>query len=173
MKIILYMAISINGYIAREDGGEDFLSHDNWETLCEIAKGCDSMVVGRKAYEAVQGWGEEYSYDTVAGVQKVVVSRNSSFVSGESYVIAGSPMDAVSKMEDMGLENMLVTGGANLNSSFMKEGLIDEIIINIEPYVLGGGIPIFSEEEFGYGLELLESKKLAHGIMQLHYKVRR
>jgi len=57
-----------------------------------------------------------------------------------------------------------------LNSAFMKAGLVDEIVINIEPYVLGRGIKIFSEETFENKLQLIKVTKL-NGIVQLHYKI--
>jgi riboflavin biosynthesis pyrimidine reductase len=69
------------------------------------------------------------------------------------------------------LENILVTGGATINSAFMKEGLIDEVILNVEPFLLGDGIPVFSREDFENKLELLGSEKLGDGIIQLHYRV--
>lgn len=171
MKVVLFMAMSVNGYIARENGDEDFISHANWKTFCNLAKECGCFVVGRKTYEAVQGWGEEYSFDNVEAREKVIITKNKDFKAGENYTIADSPVRAVNELKNKGLQNILVTGGATVNSAFVKQGLIDEIILNIEPFVLGKGIQLFSEEEFGYKLKLLGTKNIKDGIIQLCYQV--
>ncbi len=152
MKVVLYMAMSVNVYIARENGDEDFLSHQNWETFCNIAKKCGCFVIGRKTYEAVQKWDEEYNFDTIKDVDKVIITRNKNFKASESYMIASSPIDAINKLKAKDFNKILVTGGATINSAFMKEKLIDEIILNVEPFVLGKGILLFSEDEFEYKL---------------------
>jgi riboflavin biosynthesis pyrimidine reductase len=64
-----------------------------------------------------------------------------------------------------------LTGGGKTNSSFMKKGLVDEIIFDVEPFALGNGIPVFAPQDFGYRLKLLKVKRLHRGILQLHYKV--
>lgn len=165
--------MSVNGYIARKNGDEDFLSHKNWETLCDIAKECGCFIIGRKTYEAVQKWGEGYSFDNLEVREGVIITKNSDFKIDGNYMIANSPADAISKLKSKGFEKILVSGGSTVNSAFMKEGLIDEIILNVEPFVLGNGIRLFSEEEFECGLELLESKSLSDGIMQFRYKVKK
>lgn len=171
MKVILFMAMSVNGYIARENGDEDFLSSKNWETFCGLAKKYGCFVIGRKTYEAVQKWDEGYNFDSLEDVEKIIISRNKDFQAGEKYIIANSPADAISKLKVRGYDKTLITGGATINSAFMKEGLINEIILNVEPFVLGNGIPIFSKDDFENKLELLGSEKLDEGIIQLHYQV--
>lgn len=171
MKTILYMAMSVNGYIARANGDEDFLSHKNWEAFSEIAKECGCFVIGRKTYEAVQGWGEKYSFDTIEARAKVVVTKNKDFKADEKYTVADSPADALAKLKALGFEKVLVTGGATINSAFMQAGLIDEIFLNVEPFVLGQGVPLFSEEEFAFKLNFLGTREIGDGIIQLRYQV--
>lgn len=60
MKTTLYMATSANGIIARENGDEDFLSHENWKKFCELANEFGNFIVGRKTYDAVKKWDEGY-----------------------------------------------------------------------------------------------------------------
>jgi len=170
MKVILFMAMSVNGYIARENGDEYFLSHKNWETFCGLSKECGCFAYGRKTYEAVQKWGKKY-LDSLEGIEKTIISRNKDFQAGKDYIVANSPADAVSKLKAKGYEKILLAGGATINSAFMREGLIDEIILNVEPFVLGKGIPLFFQENFEYKLELLGSKKISDGIIQLRYKI--
>lgn len=171
MKTTLFMAMSVNGYIAKADGSEDFLSHKNWENFCELAQECGCFVVGRKTYEAVQAWGEDYNFDSLERIEKVIISKNESFKASDGYITANSPQDAIDKLEKKGLNWILVIGGATINSAFMKEGLISEIILNIEPFVLGKGIKLFSEDDFENRLKFIGSKEIGEGIIQVRYEV--
>lgn len=170
MKITLYMAMSVNGMIARKNGEEDFLSHKNWEKFVSLANEHKNFVVGRKTYEAVKRWGEDYSFDDLVGIEKVVISKNTSQKLDEGYTLADSPKDAIAKLSKKGFENILVTGGATINSSFAKEKLLDEIILNIEPVFIEQGIPLFSENSFDIRLELVDTEKNGDRLT-LHYKV--
>lgn len=76
-------------------------------------------------------------------------------------------------LEEKGFSETFLAGGGNVNSSFIKDGLIDEIYLDVEPIVFGKGIKLFSEEDFEYELELLEVNKLNENTVQLHYKVKK
>lgn len=173
MKTILYMAITPNGIIARENGEEDFLSHKGWETFAELAKKYGNFIVGRKTYEAVKKWDEDYSFDDLTEIEKIIISQDSLYQLDEGYALAQSPQDAIEKLKEKGFENILVAGGSATNTAFMKEGLLDEILLNIEPAIVGEGISLFSSADFESRLKLLEMKKLDDDIVQLHYEVKR
>jgi len=87
------------------------------------------------------------------------------------YTLANSPKEALSLLEKEGFKPVLLAGGSNLNASFAKEGLIDEIIINIEPVIVGKGIPVFATENFDLKFLLLGTKIIDDQIIQLRYKV--
>lgn len=163
--------MSANGVIARENGEEDFLSDKNWKTFTELAEKYGNFIVGRKTYEAIKKWDEDYSFDDLKNIEKIVISQDSSYGLDEDYTLARSPQDAISKLEQKGIDTVLVTGGSTTNTSFIKEGLLDEVILNIEPAIVGKGISLFSSADFESRLELLEMKKLDDDIVQLHYKV--
>ena len=170
MKVTLFMAISLNGIVARENNEEDFLSHDNWKTFVELAHKTGCIIWGRKTHEVVRTWGEEYLKDIV-GATKVVVSANNNFELEDGYIRAASPKDAVKKLENLGFKEALLAGGSGLNTSFAKERLIAEIILNIEPVLIGRGVHLFSPEEFDLKLTLIETEKITADIFQVHYKV--
>ncbi|MDP3734126.1 MAG: dihydrofolate reductase family protein [Nanoarchaeota archaeon] len=170
MKVILYMAQTINGIIARENYNEDFLSHQNWNIFVTLAEDIGCFIVGKKTYEVVKKW-EKYNFDSL-NAKKIIVSRGKMSKLKNSYIYAHSPKEALDKAFELGFRKVLLAGGGTLNSSFIKAGLVDEIILNIEPFVLGRGIRIFSEEAFENKLQLRNVKKL-NGIVQLHYKVRK
>lgn len=171
MKTILYMAMTVNGIIARENGDEDFLSAENWKTFTQLANKAGNFIIGRKTYEAVKNWDENYGFDDLTGVKKVVISEDTSFKLDEGYILANSPQDAIEKLKQEGFEDILVTGGSTINTSFIKSNLLDEIILNIEPAILGKGISLFSSEDFESKLNLIDVKKLEDNIVQLHYKI--
>ena len=171
MKVTLLMAISLNGIIARENNEEDFLSHTNWLTFVKLASEIGCMIWGRRTHEVVRTWEKEY-WDEIKNVKKIIISSDKNLYLEETCVQASSPKDALKKLSDDRFESVILSGGSTLNNSFLKEDLINEIILNIEPVVIGKGIPVFKLDGFKDAkLEFLEMQKLEEGIVQLKYKV--
>ena len=171
MKTTLYMAISANGIIATETGDEEFLSHENWEKFCGLAREFGNFVVGRKTYEAVKKWNDGYNFDDLVGIEKIIISQDQNFKLDEGYALAISPEDALAKLSKKGFDKALVTGGASINSAFAKAKVLDEIILNIEPIFVGKGIPLFAPQDFELNLQLISSDKTDKGITTLSYSV--
>ena len=171
MKTILYMAISANGFIATDSGNEDFLSHQNWEMFCELARECGNFIVGRKTYEAVQKWNDGYNFDDLVGVEKIIISQNKDLHLAEGYTLASSPQDALRKLSDKRIETALVTGGAKINSEFAKTKLLDEVRLNVEPVLVGRGMPLFAPQNLEIKMKLLSVKQSESGIVTLKYAV--
>ncbi len=170
MKIILFVATSLNSMIARKNGDEDFLSDINWQTFSELAKKHGCFIVGRKTYEAVQKW-PDYNFNNIDAKLKIVVSKENDLILEPPFVLASSPNDAVKKAVDMNLGSAILTGGSTVNKSFLEENLIDEIIINIEPIIIGNGISIFADGDFERKLIFVDSSKISEDILQVKYKV--
>ena len=170
MKVILYMAMSLNGFIARENRQEDFLSEDNYKTFVDLAHQTGCIVWGRKTHEAVRNWDKRY-FEQIKDIKKIVVSQNSDFQIEDDFELATSPKQALEKLEQQGYEKVILTGGSSLNSSFAKENLIDEVILNIQSVIIGKGLPLFCSESFDLSLRLKEMIKVSENIIQLHYIV--
>lgn len=171
MKVILFMAISLNGIVARENNEEDFLSNDNWGTFVELAYKTGCIIWGRKTCEVVQSWDKKYS-ESLSDVKKVVVTTDKDILLDEGYIKADSPRSAIDILTKRGFSEVILSGGSKLNSSFAKMNLINEIILNIDPVIIGKGIPLFDSEEFDLKLSLLKSKRIARDTVQLRYRVR-
>lgn len=169
MKVILSMAISANGIIATKDGGEDFLSHDNWIQLVKLVNKCGCLIWGRKTYEAVIKWDGSYLSD-LRDAKKVVVSH-SDIELKEGFILANSPEEALQKLEKEGFKEVILSGGSTNNSEFAKRGLIDEVIFDVNPVIIGEGISVFTPVHFEKQLQLLSMKKIESDIMELRYKV--
>jgi len=170
MKVILYMTISANGIIARENNEEDFLSHENWNTFVELAHKTGCMIWGKKTHEVVKTWGKEYQAE-IKDVRKIVVSSDSNFEVGEGYERVATPEEAIQSLSEARFKEVILSGGAKLNTSFAKTGLIDEVILNVDSVIVGKGIPLFSPDDFDLKLNLVTAKKIRENIVQLHYKV--
>lgn len=170
MKVILWMGMSVNGIIARENNEEDFISHDCWLAWLEVLRENGSLLFGRKTYEIVKTWPKQY-FDDLKGIKVIVVSSNKKYLVGDGFELASSPHEALEKLKEEGFEGAILTGGSTLNSSFAKSNLIDEIVLNIEPVIIGKGIPVFNPDVFDLKLKLLEMKKSRGKTIQLKYRV--
>ncbi len=171
MKVILTMAISANGIIATSDGSEDFLSHDNWLQFVRLAKKVGCFMWGRKTYEAVIKWEGDYLSE-LKDVRKVIIS-NSELAIEEGFSQATSPEEALKTLEGEGFKEAIITGGSITNSYFAKNGLIDEVIFDVNPSILGEGIPVFSPDDFELKMDLISFKKVSNGIVELKYQVKK
>jgi len=170
MKTSLFMATSLNGMIATKNGDENFLSDINWQSFSELVKKSGCFIVGRKTYEAVQKW-TDFNFNNLEAKLKIVVSSDQDLELSSTFLLASSPKEALEKAEALNFENIILAGGSALNSAFMKENLIDEIILNFEPTIIGNGVPLFAEDDFERRLTLVEAVKISAEILQVRYLV--
>ena len=163
MKVVLYMAITANGYIAKENN-ETPWSDEEWQSFSNIVKKIGNLVIGRKTFEIMN---QDDEFQQIGNPFTVIVSNkednNSNFVN--------SPEQAIKLLEEKGFSEIIVAGGGMLNSSFMQKGLVDEIYLDVEPFLFGKGIKLFADNEFESKLELLETKQLSKDTIQLHYRI--
>lgn len=169
MKVIVSVAMSVNGMIAAHDGSEDFLSHQNWIAFAKLANKIGNNIWGRKTYEAVKAWPPQFLAD-IKDVTKIVISKGNN-TQGDGFVFVNSPQSAIDYLKNHGFSEALVTGGQSVYSSFIKERLADEIIFTVEPALLGNGIPAFNFEAEPIKLKLLNMRNLEESLLELHYKV--
>lgn len=167
MKVTLYMAISIDGFIAKKNGDSDWVSpvdSANFEQKIK-EKGC--IIVGRRTFDQYQG--DLYPVKDVLNI--VLTSDSSRKPEGDNVVYVQSPRDAVKVAQDRGHDKALLIGGGTTNGLFLKEGLIDEVFLSVHPLILGNGIKLFEGAELDLKLEFLDEKELGEGLTQLHYKL--
>lgn len=99
----------------------------------------------------------------------VVVSRKGLKILDKNHIVVSSPKEAFKELKDF--EEIIVAGGGNLNTSFMKDNLIDEIYLDIEPILIGKGIKLFEGGDFEANLRLLNVKNVSDVFVKLHYEV--
>ena len=169
MKVIMYMAMSANGIIARENGQEDLFSDYGWWSFKKLSEQHGCFIIGRKTFDSCKKYYKNYSLKDVKS-RRIIVSKNTNFMP-DGFEVVNSPLNALKKVTKFGLKSCILCGGGINNSSFMNVGLVDEIILDVEPVVVGKGIHLFAESKFENNLDLIGSKKLKKGIVRLHYRV--
>ena len=165
-KITLFIASSLDGYIAKENGDIDWLPQTGEFGYDDFIKSVDTVVMGKTTYYQVLTFGN-YPYKDK---KSFVFTRNSNqnkdenskFVSDvEKFVKDGFPNAG---------DNIWLVGGAEIISSFVNLEVVDEIILSIIPVVLGKGIQLFKNIEKKVKLELIKTTDY-NTLVELHYKV--
>jgi len=115
----------------------------------------------------------KYGYFPFPEAFNIVVSHDSIENKwGDNVLVTDkTPKQILKMLGEKGFETAFLAGGGQLNSSFIKEGLIDEIYVDIEPLLFGKGIKIFADSDFECELNLLEVNKLNSDTVQLHYRI--
>lgn len=163
MKIILYMAMTANWYIARQNN-ETPWSSEEWESFSEKVKETKNLIIGRKTFELME---KEEEFQKIWNPFVIVISKEKK----DNFNFVNSLEKALELLKEKGFTQGLIAGGGILNSLFLQKGLIDEIYLDIEPYIFGKGIKLFAENDFETKLELLSTKQLSKNTIQLHYKI--
>lgn len=163
------MGITINGYIAKADGDSQFTSEEDLKSFFDHSKNAGNIIMGKNTFieASKQGY-----FPFPEALNVVLTHEKLDNKWGRNVLFTDkSPKDVLAFLKEKGFDTAFIAGGGKVNSSFIKEKLIDEIYIDVEPVVFGRGIPIFAESDFEFELKLLETKKLNENTIQLHYQV--
>jgi len=172
MKVILYIATTINGMIAKKDGNSDFVSSEDEASFNKICRNTGCVIMGRNTLEYFKSLPIE-SWPNTDGIHIALTSSKSLSVSHPQIYFTDSPQSALKLAEQKNKSGIVVIGGSKTWGSFMKENLVDEIYLDIEPLAFGEGMPMFIGGDFEIKLELIESKPLSPQTIQLHYRVKK
>ena len=171
-KIVLYIASSLDGFIAKRNGDITWLDEFNVEGedygYSEFLNGVDIIVMGSKTYEQVLSFGK-WPYESFKTY--VLTRRNLDCVDGVEFY-SGYLDSFVHNIKQQSRKNIWLVGGAMVAQNFLKQRYIDEIILSIIPTILGDGISLFKNEDGEVHLDLLQSKSYRNGVVQLHYAVK-
>ena len=171
MKVILYMAITANGMIAKIDGNSDWVSPEDTKSFLKHSRDAGVVILGRKAYELFD---ESYPLPLNKGTHYVMTSNTDMSSDNPTVKFTNqTPEKLIKELENKGQKEACVIGGSITATNFMQKGIIDEIYLDIEPLIFGQGMPLFVPTDFEFNLELLEVKNLSPQTVQLHYKVKK
>ena len=171
----VFVGASVDGFIARADGGLDWLPVDaEPHGYDEFIATVDAIVIGRNTYEIVLGF-DSWPY----GSKRVVVlsSRALDLTAAKARggVIeqkGGSPAEIVATLAASGAQHLYVDGGLTVQR-FLREGLIDRLVITRVPLLIGHGIPLFGALPHDIRLEHVATRQFPSGLVQSEYRVRR
>lgn len=167
MKVTLWMAMSLNAIVAREDQSEDFLSSTDWELFLELVRGADALIWGRVTHELFI----RQVRPLFPTLPVAVVTRDPSFAVDDGTVRAPSPEEAVAELAARGAAAALLAGGSRVNGAFSRSGLVDEVVVAVEPVIVARGIPLVTGEAPDMRLELVAVDEGHRPTVRLHYRV--
>lgn len=182
-KVTLGLANSLDNYIARKDGGSDWLTWNKEvaDISAKFMKTVDALLIGRKTYEVMLASGETSypgaknyvftrSAKKAAALRKTLAARTKPAKNVE--IVTEDAASFVTKLKQQRGKGMVIFGGGELAKSLFDAALIDEVVLNIQPVILGSGLPLFHEMKRQIDLELFDVKRLKCGSVVLYYRVK-
>ena len=169
-KLVLYIAMSLDGYIAKPNDDLNFLSLVDKEGedygYANFISKVDTVIMGRKTYDWVVGHTDFPHTDK----KTFIITRREKAAIGKTQFYTGQLKELVSELKSEKGGTIFCDGGAEIVHELMKEDLIDEYILSVIPIVLGAGTRLFKDGRPEQRLEHLSTKNFDTGLVQLHYK---
>jgi dihydrofolate reductase len=170
-KVILYIATSLDGYIAQPNDDLSFLSIVAQEGqdygYADFIKTVDAVIVGRKTYDKIISMGYDFPH---TDKDSYIITRTARPNIGSVKFYTGALKPLVERLKTEKGKNIYCDGGAEVVNELLKSDLIDEFIISVIPIFLGNGTKLFNEGRPEQKLELVSVKSFDKGLVQLHYK---
>jgi dihydrofolate reductase len=167
MKTTLFLSVSIDGLIADKEGIPLF-PEGAWEDWCSMVNDADNVIAGRSSYEQLKN-------DDMASMlhptHKIVLSSRDMELGDSSWQQAKSPLEALEILRNKGVEEAIIGGGRAVAYSFMRQQLVDNLVIDLQPVAFGVGTPVFGDDVGTPQLKLLDSRPLNDDAIRLRYQV--
>lgn len=171
-KLIVYIACSLDGYIAKFQDDLSFLSMVQKEGedygYNDFVNTVDTVIMGRRTYDWVMKQVPEFPH---ADKETFIITRISLPDKGKIRFYNGGLNALVQQLKRQSGKNIFCDGGGQIVHELLKEKLVDELIISIIPVLLGDGLPLFQHGRPEQVLTLVSCKHFDTGLVQLHYKV--
>ena len=170
-KVILYIATSLDGYIASPDDNLDFLSVVEQEGedygYAQFIESVDTVIVGRKTYDKVLSMGFDFPH---SDKESYIITRTPKPATGKIEFYTGDLKNLILKLKKQEGKNIFVDGGAEVVNLLLKDNLIDEFCISIIPVLLGDGIRLFQDNRPELPLKFVRSESFNSGLVQVWYQ---
>ncbi len=170
-KIVLYIATSLDGFIARKNGDVDWLPSDE-DSLEDYGyndfyKTIGMVIMGNTTYKQILSFGK-FPYK---GKDCFVFTKNKSKIKDENVTFVSRDVkEFIEQLNPKDNKDIWLVGGASIIDEFLKYDLIDEFIVTIIPILLGDGISLFKRKPDEKKLKLVDVKSFNNGLVQLFYK---
>lgn len=170
MKFSVFIAASLDGYIAREDGSIDWLTSipnpDNDDYGFGVyMNSIDAMLMGRKTFETVQSF-DQWPYKVPVFVWSQSLESLPAAYNGKASIITGKVEEVVRKLKESGKHSVYVDGGRTIRA-FLEADLIDEMTLTLVPVLLGKGIPLFGKLERDRHFRTIRTKLYDNSLTQI------
>lgn len=172
MSNIVYIATSLDGFIARRDGSIDWLmNYPNPENsdfgFSVFLERIDAIVMGRKTFEVVLSF-DTWPYTKPVFVLTKTLKAVHASLASKVTLFHGDLRELLQQLKAKTLSNVYVDGGQTIHS-FLKQDLIDELIISRIPIILGSGIPLFESTDAEYRFHHVSTDVFSNGITKTRY----
>ncbi|WP_417785154.1 dihydrofolate reductase family protein [Tenacibaculum sp.] len=176
-KNSVFIATSLDGYIADKNGGIDWLnSIPNPENddmgYVEFINQIDAILMGRTTFETVIGFDVDWPYNNPVFVLSNKLQEIPESHKNKAYLVKGKLTEILDQIHKKGFKRLYIDGGTTIRS-FLKEDLIDEMVLTTIPILLGGGFSLFGELPNELKFELIRVKTYLNQVTQKHYKRKR
>jgi len=172
-KVILYIATSLDGYIATKNENLDFLSLVEQEGedygYADFIKTVDTVIVGRKSYDKVLSMGFDFPH---ADKKSYIITRTPKPPIGNIQFYTENLEALILKLKEKDGQNIFVDGGAEIVNLMMNDNLIDVFCVSIIPVLLGDGIRLFQDNRPELQLKFVRSETFKSGLVQIWYQKR-
>ncbi|HCN59574.1 MULTISPECIES: dihydrofolate reductase family protein [Mammaliicoccus] len=177
-KIILDLAVTLDGFIEGENGEIDWCIMDPEMNFDDFLDQIDTIFYGRKSYEM---WGDfqpslsdseddKAMWSKVHSKEKYVFSKKFNFDDYHVNIIRDDIVTRVNEIKRVPGKDIWLYGGSSLITSFVNYGLVDEFRLSVHPIVLGKGKPLFIDIEDRQELKLINTRTFHSGVIQLIYR---
>ena len=167
-KVILCVAVSLDSFIEGPKGEYDWCFTDQDYGLSDFFKSIDTIFMGRKSYDVAA---KHDGPSPWKGVTMYVFSRTLESIPGEGKLVTGDILKETMSIKNQKGRNIWLFGGAELTSSLMNAGLVDELWLSVHPILLGAGKPLFQGIKERIRTKLIDSKIYQTGLVSLKYQV--
>lgn len=176
-KNIVFIAKSLDGYIAGKNGELDWLElipnpDGNDMGYNALMDEIDAIVMGKTTYETVIGFGIDWPYQKPVFVLSRTLKNIPENLGDKVFLLAGTPHEILAKIHQKGFYKLYIDGGRTIQN-FLAEDLIDELRITTIPILLGGGFSLFGDLPKSLEFEHLDSKLYLNQLVQNHYRRKR
>lgn len=170
-KVILGLAVSLDGFIEGPNGEYDWCFTDQDYGMTEFLKGIDAIFYGRKSYEMMTSVEVPGSENPWSGMKNYVFSNSLKQKGNDFELVSGDIQKKVKDIKNEKGKNIWLFGGASLTSSLLNAGLVDELGMAVHPILLGKGKPLFSGIQNRIRTKLIDSRTYSTGLVYLTYEV--
>lgn len=166
MKVILYVATTINGFIAKSDNSTPW-SDEEWNEYSRMVKRVKNIIIGRKTFEIMK----DGELQRIGNPFVIVLTQQKENLKIPNVIFVNTPEEALKIIQEKGFTETMVNGGSTIIDLFSQKNLFDEIYLDIEPFAFGEGKPLFLTKNLDLHLSLQNIKKIGKNSFQVHYRI--